>query len=124
MRGGIERSSESHGDFRFANGRERFERVYFVILSISAISSALSAQPIAFTFCSTCSTRVAPAMTLETCGRDASQENASSSMVWPRALREGLQLLDDVLVARRDIDDRAAREPWRSGCRLSDGRER
>ena len=42
-------------------------------------------QPIAFTFCSTCSTRVAPAMTLETCGREASQENASSSMVWPRA---------------------------------------
>ncbi len=76
---------------------------YFVISSISAISSALSVQPIALTFCSTCSTRVAPAITLETCGRAASQEKASSSMEWPRALRERLQLLDDVLVARRDV---------------------
>ena len=58
---------------------------YFVIPSTSASSSALKLQPIAFTFCSTCSTRVAPAMTLDTCGRDASQENASSSKVWPRA---------------------------------------
>src|SRR5438445_8867792 len=56
-----------------------------VILSISARSSALSCQPIALTFCSICSSRVAPAITLETCGRDASQENASSSMLWPRA---------------------------------------
>ena len=61
--------------------------LHFVIPSISAISSALSVQPIAFTFCSTCSTRVAPAMTLETCGRAASQEKASSSMLWPRLSR-------------------------------------
>ncbi|MEY9182250.1 hypothetical protein ABIA41_003685 [Bradyrhizobium sp. USDA 313] len=57
-----------------------------VILSISAISSALSFQAIAFTFSSTCSTRVAPAITLDTCGRAASQEKASSSIEWPRAL--------------------------------------
>src|SRR6185312_7197095 len=52
---------------------------YFVISSISAMSSALSVQDTAFTFCSTCSTRVAPAMTLATCGCAASQEKASSS---------------------------------------------
>jgi len=43
-------------------------RAYFVVtLSISAISSAFRLQPIALTFCSTCSTRVAPAITLATC---------------------------------------------------------
>src|SRR6266404_1623997 len=65
--------------------REKKQAYPFVILSISARSSALSAQSIALTFCSTCSTRVAPAITLATCGREASQENASSSRVCPRA---------------------------------------
>jgi len=65
------------------DGRESRRRTAqpFVILSISAMSSALSSHETAFTFCSTCSTRVAPAITLDTCGRAASQENASSSMV-------------------------------------------
>ena len=57
---------------------------YFVIVSISASSSADSFHSIALTFCSTCSGRVAPAMTLETCGCEASHEKASSSTVWPR----------------------------------------
>jgi len=56
-----------------------------VILSISAVSSALSVQPVAFTFASICSGLVAPAMMLPTVGRAASQENASSSMLRPRA---------------------------------------
>ena len=72
---------------RFGFGaRQRIDgNGYFVIPSISAISPALNVQPIAFTFCSTCSTRVAPAMTLATCGREASHEKASSSRLWPRA---------------------------------------
>ena len=48
-----------------------------VILSISARSSLLSAQPAAFTLASICSGRVAPAMTLATVGRAASHEKAS-----------------------------------------------
>src|SRR4051795_2818435 len=78
-----------------------------VILSISASSSTLSAQSIALTFCSTCSTRVAPAITLETCGREASHENASSSMVWPRAWAKPCNfstissLRGDVTIAQR-----------------------
>ena len=54
---------------------------YLVIPSISAVSSALKLHPIALTFASICSTRVAPAMTLATCGREASHEKASSSML-------------------------------------------
>lgn len=45
---------------------------FFVIRSISAISSAVSFQPMALAFCSTCSALEAPAITLETCGRAAS----------------------------------------------------
>src|SRR5579884_826906 len=56
-----------------------------VIRSTSAISSAESSQFTALTFASTCSGRVAPAITLATAGRAASQENASSSMLRPRA---------------------------------------
>jgi hypothetical protein len=67
-----------------ASKSREFGRYRFVIPSISANPSALSVQSMAFKFCSTCSTRVAPAMTLDTCGRDASHDNASSSMVWPR----------------------------------------
>src|SRR6516225_7493362 len=53
--------------------------------SISRMSSAVNAQPAARTLASTCSGRVAPAMTLATCGRRTSQLTASSSSEWPRS---------------------------------------
>ena len=85
------------GLLRFArNGGVRSHYSHFVIRSISAISSGVSVQPTALTFCSTCSGFVAPAITLDTCGRAASQENASSSMRVAALAGEGLQLLDDV----------------------------
>src|ERR1700760_1139386 len=82
-RRGGQQGHHGHDDERFHATPHL--RQPFVIASMAAISSALKAQSIVFTFCSTCSTRVAPAITLDTCGRDASQEKASSSMLWPRA---------------------------------------
>lgn len=52
-----------------------------VILSISARSSAVSFQVTALALAVTCSGLVAPAMTLETSGLDASQLMASSRIV-------------------------------------------
>src|SRR6185437_1710447 len=57
---------------------------FLVILSTSAISSAVSAQSAALALASICSGSVAPAITLDTWGRAKSQENASSRRVWPR----------------------------------------
>jgi hypothetical protein len=55
-----------------------------VILSSSAISSAVNVAAAALTLASTCSGLVAPAMTLATCGRAAIQAIARSRMVRPR----------------------------------------
>ena len=95
-------TSGNSRDSGFALRTPRNDKPYFVTASISAKSSALSVQSIAWTFCSTCSTRVAPAITLETCGRDASHGTPTQASCGRAAVRRPA-FLDNVFVARRDI---------------------
>lgn len=55
--------------------------------STSSRSAGVRAHSTARAFCTTCSGRVAPAITLATAGRAASQLKASSSRLWSRALQ-------------------------------------
>ena len=81
----------------------RDDNLDFVIPSISAISSAVSFHAMASTFCSICSSRVAPAITLETWGRDGEPGEGQFQHRVAAFRGEGLQFFDDVFVARGDV---------------------